>query len=220
MLRCEGARETLGVARCSIGLGGSGAVTPPQKERRELSTGLDSESQMIDLVRRFQETLDARRDILECFCNYGVQVEGWLKGEFLYFLDAEKARGRLYYVDREVSFGQGGRRIDIKITGESGVATWVELKHWLIGKQKGERYSAGFYLRDSSSAGIKPDVEKLKLTSGTKFMLILATANPGAKDWFRGVEAFNRKFSPLRISPKTDPADFHRQYFLGLLAAE
>ena len=63
-------------------------------------------------------------------------------------------------------------------------------------------------------------MEKLKLTSGSKFVLILATANPGAKDWCRGVEAFNSKFSPLRISSMTDPADFPAQYFLGLLAAE
>ena len=181
---------------------------------------MGSETQMVELVRRFQEALDARRDILECFCNHGVQLEGWLKGELLYFLDAEKAGGRLYDFDREVSFGQGRKRIDVKITGEHGLATWVEVKHWLIGYQRGYRYDAGFYLRDSSSVGIKPDVEKLKLTSGSKFLLILATANPGSKDWYCGVEAFDRKFSPLRISPMTDPADFPAQYFLGLLATE
>ena len=181
---------------------------------------MDSETQMVELVKRFQEVLDARRGILECFCNYGVQLEGWLKGELLYFLDAEKAGGRLYDFDREVGFGQGRKRIDIKITGENGLVTWVELKHWLIGHQKGYKYDAGFYLRDRSWVGIKPDVEKLKLTSGSKFVLTLATTNPGAKDWFCGVEAFNRKFSPLRISPMTDPADFPSQYFLGLLAVE
>jgi len=179
-----------------------------------------SETQMIELVKRFQEVLDVRPGILECFCDHGVQLEGWLKGELLYFLDAEKAGGRLYDFDREVSFGQGRRKIDIKLTGEDGLATWVELKHWLIGHQKGSKYNAGFYLRDPSSAGIKPDVEKLRPTSGSKFVLILATANPGAKDWFSGVEAFNRKFTPLRISPLTDPADFQAQYFLGLLATD
>ena len=181
---------------------------------------MGSETQMIELVERFQEALDARRDILECFCTYGLQLEGWLKGELHYFLEAERAGGRLYDFDREVSFGQGRIEIDIKITGENGLATWLELKHWMIGYQKGYKYDAGFYLRDSSSVGIKPDVEKLQLTPASRYMLILATANPGAKDWFRGVESFNRKFSPLRISPRTDPADFPPQYFLGLLAAE
>ena len=181
---------------------------------------MGSETQMIELVNRFQEVLDARRGILECFCSYGVQLEGWLKGELLYFLDAEKAEGRLYDFDREVSFGQGRRKIDIKITGENGIATWMELKHWLIGYQKGQKYDAGFYFRDPTSVGIKPDVEKLNLTAGNKFVLTLATANPGTKDWFGGVDAFNRKFSPLRISPVTDLADFQAEYFLGLLVAE
>jgi hypothetical protein len=33
-----------------------------------------------------------KRGILECFCRYRVKVEGWLKGEFLYFLDNKKRR--------------------------------------------------------------------------------------------------------------------------------
>ena len=104
---------------------------------------MGSETRMIELVERFREALDGRRDILDCFCNYGVQLEGWLKGELLYFLDAEKSGGRLYDFDREVSFGQGRRKIDIRITGANGLATWVELKHWLIGYQKGYKYDAG-----------------------------------------------------------------------------
>lgn len=179
-----------------------------------------NETRMTDLVKGFQRALDTRRDILECFSSYGVQLEGWLKGELLYFLDVEKTGGRLHAFDREVSFGQGRRKIDIKITYEDGVCAWVELKHWLIGNQKGYKYDAGFYLRDSSPVGIKPDVEKLKLASGLKYMLILATANPGAEGWFSGVEQFNRKFAPLRVSPMTDPSDFPAQYFLGILSAE
>ena len=140
-----------------------------------------NETQMTELVERFRKVLDARRDILECFCNYGVQLEGWLKGELLYFLDNEKTGGRLYDFDREVSFGQGKRKVDIKITEENGRATWVELKHWLIGYQRGQKYDAGFYLRDSSPVGIKLDVEKLKLAHGRKYVLTLTTANPGVK---------------------------------------
>ena len=181
---------------------------------------MGSETKMIGLVNRFQEVLDTRRDILECFCNYGVQLEGWLKGELIYFLDTEKAGGRLHDFDREVSFGHGRRKIDIKITDENALDDWVELKHWLIGFQRGYKYDAGFYLRDSSSVGIKPDVEKLKLAHGRKYVLTLATANPGAEGWFSGVQQFNRKFAPLRISPMTDPADFPAQYFLGLLTTE
>ena len=162
--------------------------------------------------------LDTRQEILECFCAYGVQLEGWLKGELLYFLDIEKTAGRLNDFDREASFGQGRRRVDIKITEEDGLATWVELKHWLIGYQRGYKYDAGFYFRDPSSVGIKPDVEKLMLAHGRKYLLTLMTANPGVEGWFGGLEVFNRKFAPLRVSPMTDPADYPAHYFLGLLA--
>ena len=177
-------------------------------------------TQMTGLVKRFREVLDTRREILECFCTYGVQLEGWLKGELLYFLDTEKAGGLLHDFDREVNFGRGRRKIDIKITDQDGLATWVELKHWLIGYQRGTRYDAGFYLRDSSSVGVKPDIEKLELASGSKYVLSLMTANPGAEGWFAGLEAFNRKFAPLHVSPMTDPAEFPSHYFLGLLATE
>ncbi len=181
---------------------------------------MNTETQMIELVKRFQEVLDSRRDILECFCNYGVQLEGWLKGELLYFLDTEKTVGHLHDFDREVSFGHGRRKVDITITDGNGWVSWVELKHWLIGFQRGYKYDAGFYLRDSSSVGIKLDVEKLKLAHGSKYVLTLATGNPGVDGWFGGVEQFNSKFAPLHLSPLTDPKVFPPQYFLGLLSAE
>lgn len=174
---------------------------------------------MTELVDRFRGVLDTRRDILECFCTYGVQLEGWLKGELLYFLASEKAHGRLYDFDREVGFGQGRRRIDIKITHDDHRLIWLELKHWLIGYQRGSRYGAGFYFGDSSAAGIKPDVEKLNLAYGRKHILILTTANPG-EEWYSGVERFNRKFAPAHILPLTNPADYPAQYFLGLLSVE
>lgn len=93
----------------------------------------------------------------------------------------------------------------------------MELKHWLIGEQKGANYDAGFYFRDPSAVGIKPDIEKLKLAPGNKYMLILTTGNPGVERWLNGVEQFNRKFAPLDITSLTDPRDFSEHYFLGLL---
>ena len=182
---------------------------------------MSSEAQVMGLVNRFREVLDARRNVLECFSAYGVQLEGWLKGELLYFLHTEKLGGRLYDFEREVSFEQSSRRkIDLKITDNNGHTMWVELKHWLVGDQKGTRYGAGFYLKDPSSVGIRPDVEKLKRVNGGKYVLTLATANPGMEGWSTGVEEFNRKFPPLRIVSMTDPKDFPSQYFLGLLSVE
>ena len=40
MLRCEGVRESLSIARSSIGLRASGAIASLREERRELTTGL------------------------------------------------------------------------------------------------------------------------------------------------------------------------------------
>ncbi len=181
---------------------------------------MGSEAEITDLVYRFSEVLNPRRSILECFCRYGVQIEGWLKGELLHFLDTEKASGSLYEFDRETAFDEGRRKIDITLTDENSHITWVELKHWLIGLQRGDRYDANFYFGDSSSVGIKPDVEKLKLASGNRYVLVLATANPGADGWSKGVEHFNRKFSPLRITSLTNPRDYPTYYFLGLLSIE
>ena len=35
---------------------------------------LGNGTQMTGLVKRFREVLDTRREILECFCTYGVQL--------------------------------------------------------------------------------------------------------------------------------------------------
>ena len=181
---------------------------------------MHSHTEMTALTNRFRKVLEHRLGTLACFRKYGVQVEGWLKGELLYFLDCEKSSSRLRDFDKEVSFGQRKKRIDIWLKSENGEEMWVELKHWLIGDRKGMSYDSGFYFRDQTFVGIKPDVEKLQLASGHRYLLILTTGNPGLREWTNGVEQFNRKFAPLRISSLTDPRDFPDHYFLGLLMTE
>lgn len=179
------------------------------------------ESGIKKLVVQFKENMDAHEELLKCFCQYGVQLEGWLKGELLYFLDREKTGGRIVDFDREVTVPQGRKKVDFKIrmSTSSGVLdAWIELKYWLIGYQKGTKYNANFYFGDPTSVGVKPDVEKLnKITDEGKFVLVLAVANPGLNEWSRGVDNFNRKFSPLHLKILTDPADYPDSYFLGLL---
>ena len=179
------------------------------------------EDDLKDLVVRFKEVLDSKEGHLNCFCKYGVQLEGWLKGELLYFLDNEKSAGRIAHFDREVSTGMERKKVDLKIkisTSSAALEAWIELKHWLIGYQRGTPYNAQFYFGDSSSVGIKPDAEKLSgISNGGKFLLILTTANPGINDWSTGVNKFNRKFSPLHLRSLTNPADFPNFYYLGLL---
>ncbi|MDO9098258.1 MAG: hypothetical protein Q7U60_09065, partial [Candidatus Methanoperedens sp.] len=155
---------------------------------------------------------------LNCFCKYGVQLEGWLKGELLTFLDNEKNAGKIAHFDREVIVGLGRKKTDLKVRTNSNEEAWIELKHWLIGSQRGTQYNAQFYFGDPSSVGIKPDVEKLsQLSNGTKYLLILTTANPSLNNWSTGVDKFNSKFSPLRLKSLTTPTDFPSFYYLGLL---
>lgn len=162
--------------------------------------------------------MNLRSKTLENFYKYGVQVEGWLKGEFLSFLDDERASGRIHDFDREVRL-ETGSKVDFRVRSSvDRVDDWIELKHWLIGRQKGTTYKSGFYFRDPSSVGINPDVQKLHRTPlGAKFVLVLTTANPGLRDWTDGVNDFNLKFFPSRINSLTRPDDFPACFYLGLL---
>jgi hypothetical protein len=176
---------------------------------------------MLNLMFRFQNVLNDCKDKLLCFCDQGVQVEGWLKGELLYFLAQEKAAGRISNFDKEARFDGNRRKVDIRIdfeTNEVATQAWVELKHWLIGYQKGTRWGARDYFGDASSVGIKPDVQKLSaISSGKRYILVMTTANPGTVHWPVGVELFNQKFHPLRVEAMTNPDDFPPYFFLGLL---
>ncbi len=182
---------------------------------------MNAENYVKKMVSCFKEILDAHDKHLECFCQYGVQLEGWLKGELLCFLDNEKTAKKIVNFDREVQLGTRRQKVDFHLeipTDATTLNAWIELKHWLIGYQKGTKYNALFYFGDASSVGIKPDVEKLiKITQGGKYLLILATANPGVDDWSNGVAKFNDKFSPLRLKSLTNPAEFPQSYFLSLL---
>jgi hypothetical protein len=182
---------------------------------------MNTEISVKGMVARFKEILDAHDKQLECFCRLGVQLEGWLKGELLYFLDNEKNEKKIVNFDREVQLNTGRQKVDLRLeilTETTTLNVWIELKHWLIGSQKGTKYNAPFYFGDASSVGIKLDVEKLgKITDGSKYLLILTTANPGVDDWSKGIAKFNDKFSPLCLNSLTKPTDFPQSYFLGLL---
>ena len=181
---------------------------------------MNNHSQMLEIVNGFKKVLELRKNVLQCLCNYGVQTEGWLKAELLCFLDTQKTSGDLRDFDREVKFGLGKKKIDFKLTNTNDEDAWVELKHWLIGHQKGTKYDASFYFKDKRKAAIKSDVEKLKQVSGNKYLIILTTANPGTDAWFEGVKQFNDKFAPLSVTPLTEPKDFPMHYFSGLLSVE
>ena len=181
---------------------------------------MSTETYVKDIVTRFRKILDAHDKHLECFCHYGVQVEGWLKGELLYFLDSEKTDGRLVAIDREVLCGVGRKKVDCRLVLPSGIiahTVWVELKHWHIGKQGNDLWQAHNYFSDTS-IGIFSDVEKLStIIDGDKYILILATKNPGHEDWSKGIDKFNKKFEPLQVRSCTETSDFPQSYYIGVL---
>lgn len=154
-------------------------------------------------------------DPMRAFARCGVQVEGWFKGELLGALCGLKDRGDIADFDREVRCSS--HRVDLQV--KSSVTHWIELKHWLIGKQNGVEYGPRFYFQDSTSVGIRLDVKKLLDLHGEarRWLLLLLTANPGEKAWQEGVDGFNAKFSPYHLEPRTDPSQFPASFFLGLL---
>jgi hypothetical protein len=169
---------------------------------------------MIELLPRMQQHLDTAQDRFTCFHDLGFQSEGWFKGETVTLFSQLQREGVIQELDREVLVGT--KRIDVMIR-LNDTQHWIELKHWLIGKQKGVRYHPGFYFGDPTSVGITGDVDKLTPLPGHRWLLLLLTANPGVNEWEDGVELFNSKFAPRRVESRTEPDKFPSTYFLGLL---
>ena len=184
----------------------NGADAPSESQHNRLQA----------FVHGFADYLKQRPDPLTCFTSLGVQVEGWLKGELLTFLAHEVDQQRIGAFDREVKTGDGRKKVDVTISFSGDDQSWIELKHQLIGIQKGVSYTAEWYLKDTAN-GILADVQKLAaLNTATRYVLILATANPRSSDWQSAVTAFNHKFEHEIVS-LTEPADFPDAFFLGLL---
>jgi len=177
--------------------------------------GLDTKVR--DLVLSFKKVLDDHDAHLKSFCDHGVQVEGWLKGELLGFLEQQKVR----FSREEKASIDKRKKVDFKIelTTETGTEyAWIELKHWLIGYQKGVKYDASFYFGDPTSVGISQDAKKLtKIPDNGRYILVLATANPGDEEWQKGLAKFNEKFIDTAVEALTQPRDFPDHYCVGLL---
>jgi len=180
------------------------------------------DKEVLNLALGFSQALGTRAGHLQSFCRHGIQVEGWLKGELLGFLDEQKRQGKIINFEREEKLLSDKRkRVDFKVglkTKTGTQAAWIEIKHWLIGQQKGATYGSSFYFGDSSSVGISQDVRKLSIVPNEgKYLLVLTTANPGDEEWQRGVTRFNKKFDPLQLETLNRPADFPAHFYLGLL---
>lgn len=176
---------------------------------------------IVALVEGFAQTLLAREAQLKCFYRYETQVEGWFKGELLHYLDSQKQAGLVHDFRREANVPELGRaKVDFALTtaGSSSEGTcWIELKHWHIGHQSGQDWQPRWYFQSPD----QNDVGKLlKISSGEKYLMVLATKNAGRAKWNDGVSVFNERFAPLHVDSLTNPDDYPDFFFLGLLEAQ
>jgi hypothetical protein len=179
---------------------------------------------LLRALNSFVPCLERSERQLHCFHQYAMQVESWFKAELLSFLNEEQDAGEIEALQREAPLRVAGRnrKVDIRFTRieDDGTKqdTWLELKHWLIGRQNATYYGAPWYFKSRHGTGIIDDVEKLQhVPPGSGFILALATRNPGKAEWETGIEAFNSKYGPLVVEGLTQPTDFPGHFFLGLL---
>ena len=173
---------------------------------------------MNELLPHMKQHFDTLQDRLACFREQEVQVEGWFKGEMLLLLTNLRKKGIVEGFDREA--GPGGK-VDL-IVKIAGSRHCIELKHWLVGVQRGARLTPAFYFGDPTPVGVLRDVDKLSRfePEDGKWLLILMTDNPRDDLWQRGLERFHSKFCPRVLLPKSQPEQFPDSYFLGLLQIE
>ena len=172
---------------------------------------------MVELVPRIAEHLAALPKRLDSFRELEYQSEGWLKTELLLALLGMKAGGLIEEFDREVSLATR-QQVDVLIVA-GGCRHWVELKHWLIGMQRGSHYATRFYFTDKRGCSLMNDVRKLVRIDddSRRWVLALLTTNPGEQDWRDGLAAYEARPDAIPLASRTDPSDFPNGFFLGLL---
>lgn len=165
--------------------------------------------QVFDAFRRHLRT---RTGCLDCFVKYEYQSEGWLKAEWLEVLDQLKTRGQTRHVDREVR-AKGNYRIDLAVDLADG-RHWIELKHWYVGSQKGQRWRPAAFISELES-----ECEKFEaVVAGDRaWIAALCTPRPTENEWLRAIRLFNREYRPWRLQSLAEPRPRPRNYLLGVL---
>ena len=102
--------------------------------------------------------IESYREKFKLISDLQMQVEGWFKTEFLYYLKGKKmdigVENRECKVSEEIR-----RKTDIRIPLKN-YNCYVELKHIILGEQKGSRYNLKFYFYEKTY--ISNDIEKLQ----------------------------------------------------------
>lgn len=165
-------------------------------------------NEVFDVLR---EHLRSRPDQLACFAKYEFQAEAWLKAEWIRVLDALKTSHRILDLDREIK--KNKKLIDLAVNLDDG-RHWIELKHWYLGRQKGQVWRPRDFIFE-----LEKEFEKFDdVEAGNRgWIAALCTNNPGATAWESALDEFNRDNAPWRVEPVDRPTDYPPSYFLGLL---
>lgn len=166
---------------------------------------------VFDVLR---DHLRSRPDQLACFVKYEFQAEAWLKAEWIRVLDNLKTQGRIRDLDREIKVNTK-KLIDVAVDLDDG-RHWIELKHWFLGRQKGQLWRPRDFIFE-----IEREFEKFEtVKAGDRaWIAALCTNNPGADAWAGALDEFNRENAPWAVEPIDSPANYPSSYFLGVLHA-
>ena len=173
------------------------------------------------MMRRVDQVFDAIRshlrnveDRLECFSRYEFQAEGWLKGELVALFHGMKSRREILDFNREIAT-DGEGRIDLAVDLSSG-RHWLELKHWLIGRQKDQTWNPKDYVWD-----LENEIRKFTAVRAGKraWVAVLCTRNPGVETWSDALRDFNAENTPQALACEDDPSTYPGSYFLGIIHA-
>lgn len=162
------------------------------------------------VFKTIRRHLQEHENYLKCFYSHAVQVEGWFKGELLLLLENMKAERKIIGFDREIP-SLKRKKIDLAIDLKDG-RHWVELKHWFIGTQKGNKWR----LKDYS---LEDELRKFRAINvgNNGWILVICTHNPGSKEWATYIDNFNKDYPPWKLIAKTSPRNYPKTYFLGVL---
>lgn len=187
----------------------------------------------------YEELIDGKKEYLKLFSRLQIQIEGWFRGELMNYLDGPDHN--MTTENREVLLNDEGRKkADLKVEFDKK-SYWVELKHLLVGYQKGNEkpedkqvgnnFSLNFYFY--SGTYVTNDIEKLenelKSSQETAYKYILAfvsTNYPVDKrdkieskeildDQIKKILNNNRKDGPLKNKARLISSDFNNDCNFG-----
>lgn len=163
---------------------------------------------LFDRIDNYFLNADRLRKI-EAFTHAQRQVEGWFKGELIWFLT-----GGANVWEAEVPFPHDRRkRCDFMVDVE-GTPVYLELKALYHGQQRSARFGLGIYLY-KDTVGIWGDVLKLsRLRVGLGYSLLFIYPRPDPKSWSRQIEQYKQRIEPIRLREASQVSEYPPELYI------